>query len=131
MRPHNRFRGAGGLLAGSNQGLRRFDLLFDLSPFVVRDRARRFRRLLQALAGAPRRGELGFRLKPVRFGGQHFGFRFGNLSGDFRRAQFDEKLPLLDDAAAVHRYAIHITGHPSMERDTQEGLKLAGQFDGL
>ena len=80
--------------------------------------------------GALGRGELGFGLQPVRFGGLHLGFGFGDLRLHFRGGQLDEQLAFLDHAAAVHQHAFDVARHLGVQRDGQEGRDLGGQLDG-
>ncbi len=82
-----------------------------------------------ALVRALRRRQLRFGLQAVRFRRLHFGLRFGDLRGHFRRAQFDQQIALLDNAAAVHQHALHVARNLGMQRDAQERQKLARQFD--
>jgi hypothetical protein len=130
LRLHRRLRGTDGLFARSHEGLRRLDLLLGLLEFNTGNGAGRFRGFLEARCGDIDGGELRLGLGPVRLGGLHARFGFGDAGVEFGRGELNEKLATLHDAAAVDENAIDVAGDLGGERDVEVGLNLRGEVDG-
>jgi hypothetical protein len=124
------FGGAPGLLAGADEGLGGFDLLADDFDLVTGDGAGGFGGFLESLEGGLEYSYLSFGLEPVGFGDLDFGFGFGDAGFDFGGTELDEKVALVDGAAAVDGDLLDVAGDLGVKGDGEEGLEFAREVDG-